>query len=242
MRLGVSLATVGVAISVALVAVGAHFLLGLPWELAILLGAVSSPTDAAAVFSVLRVVPLPKRLTGVLEAESGLNDAPTVVLVTVISTGAAASSGVLSVAGTIVFELVVGTLLGLVVGFGGAWLMRRIALPSSGLYPLAVLCLAFLGVRRRHGAARLRLRRGLRRRADPRQRRPAAPRGHPVVRRGPRLAGPDRAVRHARAAALAQPDHRRDRGLALATGLILTVVARPVSVLVELGGLPDAVA
>ena len=57
----------------------AHFVLGLPWELAILLGAVTSPTDAAAVFSVLRVVPLPKRLTGSLEAESGLNDAPTVV-------------------------------------------------------------------------------------------------------------------------------------------------------------------
>ncbi|WP_442940156.1 cation:proton antiporter domain-containing protein [Nocardioides sp. B-3] len=78
-KLGVSLATVGVAISVAVVAVGAHFLLGLPRELAILLGAVCSPTDAAAVFSVLRVVPLPKRLTGALEAESGLNDAPTVV-------------------------------------------------------------------------------------------------------------------------------------------------------------------
>ena len=85
MRLGVSLATVGVAVSVAVVAVGAHYLLGLPWELAVLLGAVTSPTDAAAVFSVLRVVPLPKRLTGALEAESGLNDAPTVVLVTLIS-------------------------------------------------------------------------------------------------------------------------------------------------------------
>lgn len=143
-RLGVSLATVGVAVSVAVVAVGAHFLLGLPWELAILLGAVCSPTDAAAVFSVLRVVPLPKRLTGVLEAESGLNDAPTVVLVSIISTGAAASSGVLFVAGTIVYELVVGAVIGVVVGVGGAWMMRRIALPSSGLYPLTVLCLAFV--------------------------------------------------------------------------------------------------
>lgn len=142
-KLGVSLATVGVAISVAVVAVGAHFLLGLPWELAILLGAVCSPTDAAAVFSVLRVVPLPKRLTGALEAESGLNDAPTVVLVSIISTGAAAESGVLNVAGTILFELLVGTLIGIAAGFAGAWVMRRAALPSSGLYPLAVLCLAF---------------------------------------------------------------------------------------------------
>ncbi len=37
-----------------------------------------------------------------------------------------------------------GLLVGLAVGFGGAWLMRRAALPSSGLYPLAVLCLALL--------------------------------------------------------------------------------------------------
>ncbi|KRF00889.1 potassium transporter [Nocardioides sp. Soil777] len=141
--LGVSLATVGVAVSVAVVAVGGHYLLGLPWELAILLGAVCSPTDAAAVFSVLRVVPLPKRLTGVLEAESGLNDAPTVVLVGVISTGAAASSGILGVTGVIVFELAVGVVIGIAVGVAGGWVMRRAALPSSGLYPLAVLCLTF---------------------------------------------------------------------------------------------------
>lgn len=142
--LGVSLATVGVAVSVTVVAVAAHYVLGLPWELAILLGAVCSPTDAAAVFSVLRVVPLPKRLTGVLEAESGLNDAPTVVLVGVISTGAAATGGILGVAGTIVFELAVGVVVGITVGVAGAWVMRRAALPSSGLYPLAILCLSFV--------------------------------------------------------------------------------------------------
>ena len=38
----------------------------------------------------LRVVPLPHRLRGTLEAESGLNDAPTVVLVSLVSTGAVA--------------------------------------------------------------------------------------------------------------------------------------------------------
>ena len=68
----------------------------------------TSPTDAAAVFSVLRVVPLPRRLTGALEAESGLNDAPTVVLVTLISTGAVEDHGLLGARGIIVFELVVG--------------------------------------------------------------------------------------------------------------------------------------
>ena len=144
MKLGLSLATIGVAVSVTIVALAAHFLLGLSWELAVLLGAVTSPTDAAAVFSVLRVVPLPQRITGPLEAESGLNDAPTVVLVTLISTGAVAESGVLGAFGIIVFELVVGVAVGLAVGFGGAWIMRRAALPSSGLYPLAVLTLTFL--------------------------------------------------------------------------------------------------
>lgn len=144
MRLGLSLATVGIVVSVAVVAVGAHYVLGLEWQLAILLGAVCSPTDAAAVFSVLRVVPLPKRITGALEAESGLNDAPTVVLVTLISSGAVGEHSLPTVAGIVVYELIAGVGFGFAAGFGGAWLMRRAALPSSGLYPIAVLCLAFL--------------------------------------------------------------------------------------------------
>jgi cell volume regulation protein A len=145
MRLGASLATVGVAVSITVVAVASHYVLGLPWELAVLLGAVTSPTDAAAVFSLLRVVPLPRRLTGPLEAESGLNDAATVVVVTLISTGAGAEHGLLGAAGIIVYELAAGLVVGLLVGFAGAWAMRRAALPSSGLYPVAVLCLAMGG-------------------------------------------------------------------------------------------------
>ncbi|HTW14672.1 MAG TPA: potassium/proton antiporter [Nocardioides sp.] len=144
MRLGVVLATVGIAISVGIVALGAHYLLGMSWQLAILLGAATSATDAAAVFSVLRAVPLPRRLTGVLEAESGLNDAPVVVLVVLVSSGAAVEDGPLLMLALILFELVVGVLIGLAVGAGGAWLMRHAALPSSGLYPIAVLCLTVL--------------------------------------------------------------------------------------------------
>jgi len=144
MGLGVSLATLGVAVSVTVMAVGSHYLLGLDWQLAVLLGAVTSPTDAAAVFSVLRRVPLPRRLTGALEAESGLNDAPTVLLVSLVSTGAALDHGVLGFAGIVVYELGLGVVAGLGLGFGGAWVMRRVALPSSGLYPIAVLSLTIL--------------------------------------------------------------------------------------------------
>lgn len=144
MHLGASLATIGMAVSVAVVALGAHFLLGLSWELAVLLGAITSATDAAAVFSVLRAVPLPKRITGVLEAESGLNDAPTVVLVTLVSSGAVVDHHPAVVAGIVVYELAAGVAIGLAVGFGGAWLMRRAALPATGLYPIAVTCLALL--------------------------------------------------------------------------------------------------
>ena len=153
MRLGVALATVGVGISVLVMAVFGHVVLGLSWELALLLGAVTSPTDAAAVFSVLRRVPLPRRLTGTLEAESGLNDAPTVVIVTLISSGS--HHGVLMFVATIGYEVVLGTLGGLLVGYVAVWLLRRSALPSSGLYPLAVLSftvLAYAGVALLHGS------------------------------------------------------------------------------------------
>lgn len=148
-RLGASLATLGIVVSVTLVAVAGHYLLGLPWQLAVLLGAVCSPTDAAAVFSVLRVVPLPKRLTGALEAESGLNDAPTVVLVVLVSTGAVSDHHPGVVVAMVVGQLLGGVAVGLAAGFGGAWLMRRAALPTAGLYPLAVLSLTFVS----YGAA-----------------------------------------------------------------------------------------
>src|SRR3954452_2181716 len=138
-RLGGSLATLGVAVSVGVMAVVAHVAFGMSWEFAVLLGAVTSPTDDAAVFSVLRRVPLPRRINATLEAESGLNDAPTVVLVTLVSTGGHHSA--LGFVGEVALELVVGVGIGVVVGFAGAWLMRRAALPASGLYPLTVLTL-----------------------------------------------------------------------------------------------------
>jgi cell volume regulation protein A len=144
MPLGLVLATLGVVISVGVVACVAHVVLGLGWQLAVLLGAVTSPTDSAAVFSVLRRVPVLPRLRGALEAESGLNDAPTVLLVTLVSTGGLERHGPWSVAGLVVYQLVAGALIGLGVGWVSVRLLRRVALGSAGLYPLAVLSLAVL--------------------------------------------------------------------------------------------------
>ncbi|BBY94809.1 putative Na(+)/H(+) antiporter [Mycobacterium gallinarum] len=131
-----ALATVGVGVSMAVTAAGAHLLLGIDWQLALLLGAVVSVTDAAAVFSVLRVVPLPRRVAGLLEAESGFNDAPAVILVLMFSvTPLELSAGHALI--DIVYELVAGAAIGLGCGFLGSIALRHIALPASGLYPLA---------------------------------------------------------------------------------------------------------
>ncbi|MCG7596631.1 potassium/proton antiporter [Mycobacterium sp. PSTR-4-N] len=137
------LATVGVLASTLLTAAAAHLLLGMDWQLALLLGAIVSSTDAAAVFSVLRVVPLPRRLGGLLEAESGFNDAPAVILVLLFSATPLVLEPV-SVAGTMVYELGIGAAIGLGCGFFGAMALRRTALPAAGLYPLATFGLGML--------------------------------------------------------------------------------------------------
>jgi cell volume regulation protein A len=142
--IGLTLATLGVGVTTAVVAVLGHYLLGMDWQLAVLLGAVFAPTDAAAVFSTLRRVPLHRRPGTTLEVESGLNDAPTVVLVTVVSAGDVATHGLGMVALDIVYELVTGAALGVIVGWVGAAVLRRTALPASGLYPLVVMTLAVL--------------------------------------------------------------------------------------------------
>ena len=130
------LATLGVGVSMVITAAGAHLLLGMNWQLALLLGAIVSVTDAAAVFSVLRVVPLPRRVAGLLEAESGFNDAPAVILVLMFSVTPLELSPVLAI-GELVYELGVGAAIGLGCGVLGSIALRRIALPASGLYPLA---------------------------------------------------------------------------------------------------------
>jgi len=146
------LATVGVAISIGIVAVAAHVFLGQPWSIALLLGAILASTDAAAVFSVLRAVPLPSRLTGILEAESGFNDAPVVIVVVLLSEHIADSPGVaysaaevLGLLMLIVMELIGGAVIGLLVGWLGARVMRYLVSGHAGLFPIGILAWTLLG-------------------------------------------------------------------------------------------------
>jgi cell volume regulation protein A len=140
----VLLATVGVVISVAVVAVVVHFLLGLGWQQSALIGAVTSSTDAAAIFSVLRRVPVRDSVRGLLEAESGLNDAIAVLLVVLLSTAGWAQQSIPGAVALVLYELAAGVVAGFAVGAAGVWLLRRVALPASGLYPLALLSLNVL--------------------------------------------------------------------------------------------------
>jgi cell volume regulation protein A len=151
------LATVGTLVSIGVTGTAAVLLLDVSWTLGMLIGAVLASTDAAAVFSVLRRVPLPRRLGGILEAESGFNDAPVVIAVVALTHAADHTEThalwyyLLEGAA----ELAIGAAVGLAVGWVGAQALRRVGLPSSGLYPIAVLALivlAYGGAATLHGS------------------------------------------------------------------------------------------
>src|SRR5262249_27640538 len=116
-------------------------LLDLGWRTGLLLGAVVSSTDAAAVFSTLRRLALGRRLIATLELESGFNDAPAVIMVGLLSGGTAfdGPGPVLHALALTGYELVAGAVLGAAAGWLGVQVLRRSALPVAGLYPLATI-------------------------------------------------------------------------------------------------------
>ncbi len=128
-----------------------RWLLHLGWRDALLLGAVLAPTDAAAVFWVLHKLPLPPRLSGMLEGESGLNDPPAVLAVTLLGDIGHHPPWPALIASEIAWQLAAGTVIGVVAGVAGALALRRAARPASGLYPIAILALIVAS----YGAARL---------------------------------------------------------------------------------------
>jgi len=139
--IGIALSTVAVIVSIGVVGVALHLALDLEWRTAFLWGAVLSSTDAAAVFSVLRGVGVTKRLAGALELESGMNDAPVVIAVILLASDDPITW---TTPLLVVYELLAGALIGGLLGWGGAWALRRAALPSTGLYPLAAIAVCVL--------------------------------------------------------------------------------------------------
>ena len=136
----------GTAITAAAVAVAAHYLLGFEWSVSLLLGAALSPTDPAVVFSVLGRREIAGRSGTILEGESGANDPVGIALmVSLLSAGAAVDSSPL-LAGLEEFatQMVVGAVVGIGLGLGLSWLMRRVQLPTGALTAVFVAAAAVL--------------------------------------------------------------------------------------------------
>ncbi|MDQ3404921.1 MAG: potassium/proton antiporter [Actinomycetota bacterium] len=138
---GIALSTVAVTVSIGVAGAVLHWTLGLDWRLALLWGAVLASTDAAAVFSVLRRLSVTRRLVGSLELESGMNDAPCYIAVVLLASTKAVDWGLPL---TLLYELGVGAVLGIGLGWLGAHALRRAALPATGLYPLATVAVCVL--------------------------------------------------------------------------------------------------
>lgn len=144
---GALLATLGVMLTAGIVGGFAVLALGMPLLDGLLLGAILSSTDAAAVFSVLRSrsVGLSPRLRTLIEFESASND-PTAVFLTVtliaIATGDAPTGALVPFA--FALKLMGGGAIGWLAGLLIVRVLNRIDLEHDGLYP--VLTLAAAGV------------------------------------------------------------------------------------------------
>ncbi|HEX5493894.1 MAG TPA: potassium/proton antiporter [Mycobacteriales bacterium] len=132
---------VGTFVTAAGAALAAHLVLGVGWRASALIGTALAPTDPAVVFSVLGRRRLSGRSGSLLEGESGAND-PVGIALMIALLGAGGAGGV-GTAGHVVVTFTEQIAIGAVVGVAGAVallaVMRRVALPSEGLYPLRVL-------------------------------------------------------------------------------------------------------
>ncbi|MCC5947399.1 MAG: potassium/proton antiporter [Nitriliruptoraceae bacterium] len=143
---GMLLATVGVLITAAITGFGVWLVLGVDPMTAALLGAVVASTDAAAVFSMMRTTPLPRKVSALLRIESGAND-PIAVMLTagLLATIGGATVGPGDWALFAVTQLLGGVAVGAAIGVAGAALLRRINLGVEGLYPILALAIGGVG-------------------------------------------------------------------------------------------------
>ena len=133
------LSSVGVLLTALFTALFAWKVLGFPLDVSALLGVIMSSTDAAAVFSILRSrgVSLRGKLRPLLEFESGSND-PMAVFMTLLVMEWIKNPHLSfwSLIPSFIVQMGLGTLLGLVLGRGAAWLLNRFKLDYEGLYPV----------------------------------------------------------------------------------------------------------
>jgi cell volume regulation protein A len=144
-RPAAALATIGVAGTAAAVA-GFGRLLHMPWPEALLVGAVVSSTDAAAVFAVLRggALRLRNRVGTTLELESGINDPMAVILtLAVIDAVSGKPPSAWSLVLGIPVQLAIGLIIGGIIGLSARALVQRVRLSTGGLYAVLTLALAF---------------------------------------------------------------------------------------------------
>lgn len=144
---GMALSTLGVAITAGLVAVFATTVIGMSWPEGLLIGAIVSSTDAAAVFAVMRsrYVSLRGPLKPLLELESGSND-PMAVFLTIgmISLITGASLSVTDLIPMFIRQMVLGAAIGYGTGRLMVLLINRLRLEYDGLYPVLTLSLVML--------------------------------------------------------------------------------------------------
>ncbi len=144
---GITLATVGTLATAGLLGLFVTMATDLSVLEALLLGAVVSSTDAAAVFSILRArqVHLPERVRSLLELESGSNDPMAVFLtVSLITLITAEDATVLELVAAFVLQMGLGALLGYAFGRMMVAIINRVGLDYDGLYPVLSLTLVLL--------------------------------------------------------------------------------------------------
>jgi potassium/hydrogen antiporter len=141
------LATAGVFITAVAVGIFASEVLGMSPLNGMLLGAIVSSTDAAAVFSVLRSknVSLTGRLKPLLELESGSNDPMAVFLtIGIIELIKSPDTSPASLLLTFVLQMGIGAALGLALGKAMVFIINRLKLAYEGIYSVYTLAFAAL--------------------------------------------------------------------------------------------------
>ena len=147
LRPALLLATIGVLITAGVSGVAASWVLGVPLTVGLLLGAIVSSTDAAAVFSVLRAhsVGLTGRLRPLLELESGSND-PMAVFLTLglVQLVTEPDASVLDLVPVFFAQMAVGSIVGLAVAKLLVIGINRVPLEYEGLYPVVMIACVLL--------------------------------------------------------------------------------------------------